>query len=164
MDKKVLIAYYSLTGNTQFIAEAIQEALQVDIEELKPVKELNPNSSMRFMWGGMQATMKMKPDLYPTGKNPLDYDIIFLGTPVWAWTFSPPLRKYISLFDLSTKKVAIWVCCAGDGKKALDRFKEAFKETQILGTNIFQQPLNNNSKKAKERAISWASEIVNKLS
>lgn len=163
MEKKVLIVYYSLTGNTQFIAETIQDALKVDIEELKPIKELNPNSSMRFMWGGMQATMKKKPDLNPIQKNPLEYDLIFLGTPVWAWTFTPPVRSYLSKYDLSGKKVAIWTCNAGDGKKALSRFKEALKDAQILGEISFQVPLNNNPEEAKERAISWANEIINSL-
>ncbi|MFX1402296.1 MAG: flavodoxin family protein [Promethearchaeota archaeon] len=163
MDKKVLIVYYSLTGNTQFIAETIRDTFKVDIEELKPIKELNPNSSMRFMWGGMQATMKKKPDLNPIQKNPLEYDLIFLGTPVWAWTFTPPLRSYLDKFDLSGKSVAIWTCNAGNGKKALSRFKGALKDAQILGAMSFQEPLSNNPEEAKERAILWANEIINNL-
>ena len=61
MSKKILVVYYSLTGNTQFIAETIRDAIDSDLQIVKPVKDLNPNSGTRFLWGGMQATMKQKP-------------------------------------------------------------------------------------------------------
>ena len=57
---KILIVYYSLTGNTQFIAEALRDSIEADILELKPIKELNPESGTKFMWGGFQSTMKKK--------------------------------------------------------------------------------------------------------
>lgn len=163
MDKKILIVYYSLTGNTQFIAETIQDAVKADLEILKPVKELNPNSSLKYMKGGLQAIMKRKPKLYNVSKNPLEYDVIFLGTPVWSWTYSPALRTYLSMFDLTGRPVAIWICCGGNGKKALSRFKGALKVSHIIGENIFQEPLNTNPEESKKRAISWANEIIDKL-
>jgi len=58
MMSKILIVYYSLTGNTQFIAETLRDSIEADILELKPVKELNPESGTKFMWGGFQSTMK----------------------------------------------------------------------------------------------------------
>ncbi|KKL07305.1 hypothetical protein LCGC14_2459020 [marine sediment metagenome] len=48
---KKLIVYYSFTGNTRFIAEALRESTEADILELKTVKELNADSSSRFIWG-----------------------------------------------------------------------------------------------------------------
>ncbi len=41
---KILIVYYSLTGNTQFIAEALRDTIEADILEFKPIKELKANS------------------------------------------------------------------------------------------------------------------------
>jgi len=58
---KMLIVFYSLTGNTRFIAEAIAETINADVLELKPIKELKADSGMKYMWGGAQATMKKKP-------------------------------------------------------------------------------------------------------
>ena len=65
MSKKILIVYYSLTGNTKYIAELIKEAINADILPIKPIKELNPKGTMKFIWGGAQATMKKKPKLEP---------------------------------------------------------------------------------------------------
>ena len=63
MDNKILIVYYSLTGNTRFIAETIQGILKADIQEIKPIKEIKPKGAMKYFWGGYKATMKKKPSL-----------------------------------------------------------------------------------------------------
>jgi len=152
---KILIVYYSLTGNTQFIAESLRDTIEADILELKPIKELKANSGTRFMWGGYQSTMKKKPKLMDFDINPLEYDLIILGTPVWAWNISPPMRSFLSKFDLAGKKVALWMCHAGDGVKAMERFKETLKNANIVESITFQQPLKKESDENKEKAITW---------
>jgi len=152
---KILIVYYSLTGNTQFIAESLRDTIEADILELKPIKELKANSGTRFMWGGYQSTMKKKPELMDFDINPLEYDLIILGTPVWAWNISPPMRSFLSKFDLTGKNVALWMCHAGDGIKAMERFKEALKNANIVKSISFQQPLKKESDENKEKAIGW---------
>jgi flavodoxin len=157
---KTLVVYYSLTGNTRLIAEAIKENINADILGLKPVKELKANSSMKYMWGGAQATMKKKPKLEDFSIDPLAYDLIFIGTPVWAWTLSPPIRTFLSQFDFTGKKVALWACAGGNGIKAMERFKEAIKDAIILGDIRFQEPLTKAPEEAKQKAITWAKDIL----
>ncbi len=157
---KILIVYYSLTGNTQFIAESLRDTIEADILELKPIKELNPESGTKFMWGGFQSTMKKKPELMDFDINPLEYDLIILGTPVWAWNISPPMRSFLSMFDLSSKKVALWMSHAGDGVKAMGRFKEILNIANIIDTITFQMPLKKDSDENKEKAIAWIKGIV----
>jgi len=105
MDNKILIVYYSLTGNTRFIAETLQEKLKADIQEIKPKKDIKPKGAMKYFWGGYKATMKQKPSLEPIEKDPNNYDVIIIGTPVWAWTIAPPIRSFLSKYDLSDKKI-----------------------------------------------------------
>lgn len=157
---KTLVVYYSLTGNTKMIAESIAEAMNTDVLALKPVKELKADSVMKYMWGGAQATMKKKPKLEDISIDPLAYDFIFIGTPVWAWTFSPPIRTFLSQFDFTGKKVALWVCAGGDGIKAMERFKEAIKGAIILGDICFQEPLTKTPEDAKQKAIVWAKDVI----
>ena len=91
--------------------------MEADMLELKPIKELNPEKGTKFMWGGAQSKMKKKPELVPIDIDPLEYDLVILGTPVWAWTFNPAIRSFLSMFDLAEKKVALWTCSAGSGNK-----------------------------------------------
>ena len=163
MSKKILIVYYSLTGNTKYIAECIKEAVDADIQPIKPIKEIDPKGTMKFLWGGMQALMKNNPNLFPIEKEPKDYDLIFLGTPVWAWTFSPPIRAFIEQYDLSGKKIAIWCCSGGGPGKTLEKLKRAIKNAQILGEIDFVEPLTNKKEIAQQQVKSWAKEITNKL-
>jgi flavodoxin len=160
---KILIVYYSLTGNTKFIAEAIAESINSDILEIKPVKELNAEGGSKYFWGGYQATMKKKPKLKEFDINPLDYDLIIIGTPVWAWNFSPPIRSFISKFNLSGRNIALWTCSDGDGVKAMNRFKDALKDANIIGHISFQKLLQNKPEAAKEQAIVWAKELMGEL-
>jgi flavodoxin len=164
---KIIIVYYSLTGSTKFIAETLLESIEADILELKPIKDLNPEKGTKFMWGGMQATMKKKPELETFEFNPLEYDLVIIGTPVWAWNITPPIRSFLSMFDLTDKKVALWICSSGVGTKAMERFKKALKGSEIIGDIKFQfdikDPLEKELTEYKIRVKGWASELQEKL-
>ena len=163
MVNKILIVYYSLTGNTHLIAEAIKEQTGADIERLKPIKDLNSESGTRFFWGGMHAKMKQKPKLEPLKYDPNEYDLIFLGTPVWAWTLTPPIRSYLESNDLSSKALAIWNCAGGNGIKAMERLKKKLQNVKIAGEKTFKEPLANDPDEQIKRAKEWAAEIINSL-
>ena len=163
MVNKILIVYYSLTGNTHLIAESIKEQTGADIERLKPIKDLNPESGSRFLWGGMHAKMKQKPKLEPLKYDPNEYDLIFLGTPVWAWTLTPPIRSYLESNDLSSKALAIWNCAGGNGIKAMERLKKKLQNVKIAGEKTFTEPLANDPDEQVKRAKEWAAEIINSL-
>jgi flavodoxin len=160
--KKILVVYYSLTGNTKLIAETISKSLNADILPLKPIKELKPEGGMKFVWGGYQSYMKKKPKLEAYDINPEDYDLIILGTPVWAWRYSPPMRTFLSNHNIKGKKVAIWMCYQGDGIKALRRFKLALNKMEIIGDVGFKEPLKIETEDSKEKAIKWAKDLIDK--
>ena len=117
MVKKILVVYYSLTGNTKLLAETIAGATNADLLGVKPVKELNPEGGMKYAWGGIQAIMGSKPKLEPFENNPQDYDMLFIGTPIWAWRHSPPINAFIKNQDLSGKKVALFSSTGDDSPK-----------------------------------------------
>jgi len=95
--------------------------------------------------------------------NPLEYDLVILGTPVWAWNISPPMRSFLSKFDLTGKNVALWMCHAGDGIKAMIRFKETLSGANIVESISFQDPLKKDSDGNKEKAITWVESVVKEV-
>ena len=104
--------------------------------------------------------MKKKPKLEPFDINPLDYDLIVIGTPVWAWNFSPPVRSFIRKYDLKGKKVALWSCSAGGTEKALNKLEEDLKDVNIVGKLNLIEPLNKNTEEAKQKALDWSKQMV----
>ena len=163
MNNNILIVYYSLTGNTRFIAETIQEILKADIQEIKPIKDVKPKGAMKYFWGGYKATMKKKPSLEPVENDPKDYDMIIIGTPVWAWTIAPPIRSFLANYNLSNKKVGFWCCHAGSPGGTLKTMEKCAPDSELLGKIKFIDPLKKKTEEAKIRAIEWAKEILLKL-
>ena len=92
---KTAIVYYSMSGNTKYVADKIAERIEADIIRIDPVKAYPDKGAKKFIWGGKSAVMGEKPALHPYEFNVEKYDRIILGTPVWASNFAPPIRTFI---------------------------------------------------------------------
>jgi len=163
---KKLVIFYSLKGNTVFVAETIAEAIEAEILELKPKKDLNPKSFLRFFWGGMQVIFKIKPALMEFDKNIENYDILFIGTPVWAANFTPSFLTLFSKVNIENKKIALF-CCYGDNPgKTFKSLKKQLTGNIFLGEIGFKEPIKQSETKKMEilKEISdWAKQIVSEI-
>ena len=63
---KTLIVYYSMGGNTAYVAQQIARHIDADLLRLEPVKEYPNSGIMKFLWGGKSAVMAEKPTLRPS--------------------------------------------------------------------------------------------------
>ena len=109
--------------------------------------------------------MRKKPELLPLDKNPADYDMIFIGTPVWAWRYAPPLSTFFSTTEITGKKIAVF-CCHGGGKgKTLELMKKELEGNECIGQNDFMEPLREKVKaESSAKAADWAKELMTKIS
>ena len=123
---KTAIIYYSMSGNTSYVAEKIATALSADLIPLIPQKAYPDSGFKKFFWGGKSAIMGNKPVLEPYFFDPAVYDLVILGSPVWAGTFAPPLRTFLHQHrgDLKGKRVAAFFCCSGGPGKVLEKFRD----------------------------------------
>ena len=93
-DEKALVVYYSRTGNTQKLAGHIAERLGARLEELH---DLNARLGVwGFFRAAMHARSKRLTHLRRLQYHPADYDLVVIGTPVWAWTMTPAVRTYLT--------------------------------------------------------------------
>ncbi len=157
---KKLVIFYSFSGNTRLIAETIATATDADLLELKPKKEIPSHGFMKYVAGGKAALTKASPELMPLDKNSNDYDVLFIGTPVWAWTYAPALRSFFAAHPIAGKKIALF-CCHGGGKGGIfTTMKDAVPGNQILGEIDFRDPLKNNTAYHIETAKKWAEDMM----
>lgn len=156
---KKLVVYYSFEGNTRFIAESIAQETGADILELKPKKDLESKGFMKYVWGGRQVVLKEKPELIEFDKNPEDYDMIFIGTPVWAFTYTPALNTFFDMVKLNCKKIALFCCNAGGKGKTFTNMRLALKNNDIIGEIEFLEPLKKSKEESKKKAIEWAKKL-----
>ena len=93
---KTLIVYYSMDGNTQYVADKVKEKVDSDTLRLVPKKAYNDKGLAKFFWGGKSALMAEQPELEDYSVDLSKYDRIVFGFPVWAGTVTPPIRTFIS--------------------------------------------------------------------
>lgn len=156
----ILVVYYSFEGSTQLIAESIANALDADILHLEVEKEMKSHGFSKFLWGGRQVVMKSKPALKPMEKNPADYEILFIGTPVWAYTFSPALRTFFATVKLVGKKIALFCSCGGDRRKTFENMRAQLQGNEILGEFEAIEPIHQDIETQKQKAIEWAKNMI----
>lgn len=111
---KVLVLYYSQTENTKTVAETIATALGADMEEILPVLPYDGTYQETISRGMMERQSGTLPELQPLTANIADYDIIFLGYPIWFGTYAPPVTALLEQVDFSGKKLVPF-CTFGSG-------------------------------------------------
>lgn len=111
---KMLVLYYSQTGNTKAVAEEIANKLGADIEEITMVDPYDPDFQATIDRCMKDREQGIIPDIQPVKANVADYDIVFLGFPVWFGTYAPPVQKFLLDADFSGKKIVPF-CTFGSG-------------------------------------------------
>jgi len=115
-EPKILAAYFSCTGNTRSAAQQIAGALKADIHEIKPEE---PYTSADLNWRDNSSRSSMensdpssRPAISENIKDIGQYDIIFLGYPIW-WGQSPRIiLTFLESYDFSGKTI-IPFCTSG---------------------------------------------------
>lgn len=105
--KKALVLYFSVYGTAKKTAEEIAKQTGADIQEIVPV---NPYDSDRSHYNALARRAKQEHDNdeRPAIKDPIniqDYDIIFIGYPMWWYTFPMIIYTLFDQYDFSGKTI-----------------------------------------------------------
>ena len=106
-----LIVYFSRTGRTRKVAEAIQKVTGFDLEEIK--EKAGRVGTLGYLKSGMESTRRMLPQIIPLTHDPSQFDIVIIGTPIWASNMSSPIRAFITEYKNKINQIALF--CTGDG-------------------------------------------------
>jgi len=120
---KALIVYYSRTGNTEKIAKEISGNLKVDIDEI--IDMTNRKGIIGWLRGGRDAMKNILTEI-KNKKNPLRYDLVIIGTPIWAGTLCPAVRTYLSKNKF--KKIAFFCTFGGNPGKSFEEMEKLSKK------------------------------------
>lgn len=125
--KKTLVLYYSQTANTKAVAQELATKLGADIEEIAPVTPYDGDFEATIARCQQEREQGTKCELQPIKADLAQYDVIFLGYPVWFGTMAPPMLSFVESTDLSGKKIVPF-CTFGSG--GLDSSIRDLKEKQ----------------------------------
>ncbi len=113
-DKKILIAYYSYSGNTKAVAEQIHSLTGGDLFEIETYNEYPRNYNDIVKLAKIEKSENATPELVNNG-DITNYDTIYLGTPVWWYTFATPIRTFLKNNDFSNKTIKPFCTHGGGG-------------------------------------------------
>ena len=130
---KVLVLYYSQTGTTKAVAEAIQAQLGADIEEIVPVVSYGEDYGATIARGGQELREGILPEIQPIQADIASYDIIFLGYPIWFGTYATPVSTVLDQVDFAGKKVVPF-CTFGSGglAESVAAIREKLPDAEVL--------------------------------
>lgn len=129
---KKAVVFYSLSGNTQAAAKEIAEGIGADLIELKLVKPFPTEKSKQLALGGMQAMFGMKPAIQELSKNIKEYDVLILGTPIWAGTIAAQVHSFLNKYQVLDKIVAVFTFSGGgDNKRCIAKLSKRLPRLKV---------------------------------
>ncbi len=141
---KSLVVYYSRSNITKKLAEDIAGKLNCDIEEIKP--KVNYNGKLGYARGIKDGASGKNVELESLKYNPQEYDVVYLGAPVWASKAANPLISYLLQNEGKFNDVKFFLTAGSSGfdssfKQMEDKSKKPLKTlaltTKEVKTNAY---------------------------
>jgi flavodoxin len=129
-DKKVLVAYFSYSGTTKGVAEVLSSEIGADLFEVAPKEDY----SSLYLQSNMEIRGGKRPELSSSVENIEEYDIIFIGYPVWFHATPAPVNSFLESYDL-TGKLIIPFCTSGgsDIDETMPTFLDSCEGLAVYG-------------------------------
>ena len=116
---KNLVAYFSPTGTTRKIANLITEVTGADVYEIKPavtytVMDLDWDKKNSRSSAEM-ADINSRPEMADKNAKIEDYDIIYLGFPIWWYVAPRIIQTFLEAYDFTGKTIVTFATSGGSG-------------------------------------------------
>lgn len=153
---KALVVYYSRTNTTKQVGDEIASMMGADVEEIVSVDKRS--GPIGYLKSGREASMKKPAKIGKTSKDPSGYDMVIIGTPVWAWNISSPVRTFLMEQMKGVKNTAFFCTQGGSGAE------KAFKEMEGITGLKPQATLVLTTKEVKQgKTEAMVKEFVSKV-
>jgi len=150
--KKILVAYFSYSGNTREIANQIHKNAGGDIFEIQSVKLYPDDYDAVVQQAKQELKSGHKPALKTKVENINPYDLVFIGYPNWCSTVPAPVRVFLSEYDFSGKTIIPFCTHEGSGlgRSTMDISKLCPKSTLLEGVAIRGRDVKTAQNKVSE--------------
>ena len=129
---KAIVVYYSQLNSTKAVAEAIATSLDIPIVAIEPVVPYDDDFGATMQRGQKEMNGEL-PEIKHLDVKLEDYDVIFLGYPIWFGTYATPMMTFLRDANLSGKKIVPF-CSFGSGglNTSVNDLKKALPDCEIL--------------------------------
>ena len=135
---KKLIAYFSASGVTAKVANMLADAVGSDIHEIRP-KVPYTKEDLNWMNKKSRSSIEMnnksiRPEIAECNIQIDDYDVIFLGFPIWWYVAPTIINTFLEKYDFSKKKIILFATSGGSkfGKTVEELKVSVSSDTEII--------------------------------
>ena len=155
---KKLVSYFSATGTTKKLAQNLAEVLDADLFEIKPAI---PYTEQDLDWTdkNSRSSVEMKnpnsrPEILEKLSNIDEYDVIFVGFPIWWYVAPTIINSFLEQYDLKEKIIVPFATSGGSGMGQTNRVLEkSCKGAKLLEGKRFPVSLSKEDLKLWSRKI-----------
>lgn len=154
MSKK-LVAYFSATGTTAKVAELLADAIGANLFEIEPAVPYT-QADLDWMDKNSRSTIEMNDKKFRPAITDADavieeYDVIFIGFPVWWYVAPTIINTFLEKYDFSGKKIVLFATSGGSGfGNTVEELKISVSDT----TTIIEGGLLN-GKQSYQSLTAW---------
>ena len=139
---RVLVSYFSASGETKRVAEKIASTINGDLFEIEP-KEKYTDADLDWTNKQSRSSVEMKnksfrPQILNKVSNIIEYDTVVLGFPVWWYTAPTIINTFIEENNLEGKNIYIFVTSGGSSSKgSFKDLKDTYKNLKFISNKRF---------------------------
>jgi flavodoxin len=126
---KALVVFYTRTGTTKKLAQAIAKELKGDIDEV--IDKVDRSGAVGYFKAGRDAIKRKLTEIEKTKKDSSKYEVVLIGTPVWGWNMAPAIRTYIEQNKKKFKNVAFFCTQASSGAEGTFKEMESISKKPV---------------------------------
>ena len=136
---KLLVAFFTRTGNTRVIALQIRRAVRADVFEIEPAEPYPEDYEATVSQAQGERDSGFRPPLKAGGPAIRAYDVVFLGFPVWGETAPPVIRSFLSQHDLAGKTLVPFITHGGYGQgRSMSVLRQHAPQARILDPFVME--------------------------
>lgn len=145
---KTLIIYFSRTGTTRKVAENLKTKLNADIEEIKDPTDRA--GVMGYFRCGRESVKKNSAPIENIQSDLKAYDLVIIGTPIWGWNMSSPVRAFVTKYGAQLPNLAVFCTQGGSGSdKAIAEIETLVGKKSLASVAINNKEMNTNQLESK---------------
>ena len=134
---KVLVVFYSRSGHTRAVGQQIAAMLYAAVEEIQDLE--NRKGFVGCLRSGFEGVREKPANIRPPVEPVSEYDLVVIGTPVWAGKLASPTRAYLEQVRGGLTQAAFFCTSGGGGYQAvLDAMEQIAAVPSVASVELKQ--------------------------
>ena len=159
-DSNILIAYFSKTGNTEAIAQEIQSLTNGTLVEIETVEPYPDSYSETVDIAESEKEANARPEISTAVDNMDQYDTIFIGYPIWWYTYPQVILTFFDNYDLTGKTIVPFVTHGGSGMSGTeDDMREYLSDKDVTVLYSLAVSRNDIEEDQSQTVTNWLEEL-----